>query len=194
MISTQKLNENKLQNKTYRYLPKNINYSTQQDINLVYKTPEEYLMESLHKFYKKQKNINKMNNYLDNYRVSVLDWFLTNYSKKYNIYYNITKCKKKQLIFVHTAYKTYLKPYKKEYFDPFCRGKKDKKFNLTYTDADDNEQQITTTIARLHAFKWCIKNLVLDYVVKYYDKIHEDLCEHNRNKRDIKKEKKEKKK
>ena len=63
----------------------------------------------------------------------LIDWFVTNYCKKFNIMYNLniyrphdteTKILKNafdNFIIVHTNYKGQLKAYSKRNFDPFCR-------------------------------------------------------------------------
>ena len=52
----------------------------------------DILLESLEKYYKDQKNIQKLLEVVEiNNKISlrIIDWFVTNYSKKKNIYYTI---------------------------------------------------------------------------------------------------------
>ncbi|MFM7979984.1 MAG: hypothetical protein ACKPKO_11780, partial [Candidatus Fonsibacter sp.] len=52
----------------------------------------------------------------------VLDWFVTNYSKKNNIIYELSEDSSSERYFnVFLQYKCQLKAYKKKMFDPFCR-------------------------------------------------------------------------
>ena len=63
----------------------------------------------------------------------IIDWFVTNYSKKNNIYYTIFETPTKKKTFVcennrllkqfntYHAYKSQLKSFSKKKFDPFCR-------------------------------------------------------------------------
>ena len=48
------------------------------------------LYESLHKYYSNDKNIDKFNSCINGKNkisLRIIDWFVTNYSKKYNIIY-----------------------------------------------------------------------------------------------------------
>ena len=54
----------------------------------------DILYASLHKYYSNDKNINKFNDCINGpnkISLRVIDWFVTNYSKKFNIYYEIYK-------------------------------------------------------------------------------------------------------
>ena len=51
----------------------------------------DVLLMSLQGYYKDNKNMDKLIEIVDGNRVSlrIIDWFVTNFSKKYNIYYLI---------------------------------------------------------------------------------------------------------
>ena len=52
----------------------------------------DILLESLHKYYENEKNIKKLLEVTENNNkisLRIIDWFVTNYSKKNNIYYTI---------------------------------------------------------------------------------------------------------
>ena len=51
----------------------------------------------------------------------VIDHFITNYSKKNRITYNLIENNQVQIFNVNASYKSQLKAYNKKYFDPFCR-------------------------------------------------------------------------
>ncbi len=51
----------------------------------------------------------------------LIDWFVTNYSKKQNVSF-LTKDNKH--VIVYLVYKAHLKAYNKKMFDPFCRWKR----------------------------------------------------------------------
>ena len=53
----------------------------------------------------------------------VIDWFVTNYSKKNQIIYKITENNEECYINIHNHYRSQLNAYGKKYIDPFCRGK-----------------------------------------------------------------------
>ena len=94
------------------------------------------LYNSLHKYYSDEKNMSKFNNYINGQNkisLRIIDWFVTNYSKKNNIFYEIYKTKNGKLTFnsdgnkfykqmnVYQSYKSKLKSFNKKKFDPFCR-------------------------------------------------------------------------
>jgi len=109
-----------------------------------------------------------------------VDWFITNYSKKHNIYYKIYKDKENNYTFsnddnntliknvnVFQSYKAQLKAYSKKKFDPFCRRDR--------IDFEINNTTINTTIGQLNFFKWAIDNLIIDYIVEHREKIENDM-------------------
>ena len=52
------------------------------------------LLDSLKEYYKNEKNMNKLLNIIHQTNTNIMkiiDWFVTNYSKKNNIYYSIYK-------------------------------------------------------------------------------------------------------
>src|SRR6266480_2224635 len=58
-----------------------------------------------------------------NLPLRLLDWFVTNYSKKNDICYNIKRPNGSVEVFrVQRSYRAQLKGSKKKEFDPFCRG------------------------------------------------------------------------
>ena len=102
----------------------------------------------------------------------IIDWFVTNYSKKFNISYNNTSKKKeekclKQFI-VYLNYKKQLKAYSKKEFDPFCRRER-----ITFYYS--KEKYITTTVGQLNFFRWAIVNNVIKYIEKNLKEIESDM-------------------
>tara|TARA_B110000967_G_C18879807_1_gene560379 strand:- start:298 stop:972 length:675 start_codon:yes stop_codon:yes gene_type:complete len=99
---------------------------------------KELLMDSLQGFFNDDiANIAKIIPILNNNRnisLRIIDWFVTNYSKKHNISYLINTATKeivdkkepydpllcKEFV-VYLNYKLQLKAYSKDQFDPFCR-------------------------------------------------------------------------
>ena len=86
----------------------------------------------------------------------VLDWFATKYSRK-KLYVKEKKLGTDYDIYI--SYKSELKSYKKDYFDPFRRGKK----FYHYFD-DDKKIKLYTTLGQLNFFKWAICNGIISYV------------------------------
>ena len=133
----------------------------------------------------------------------IIDWFITNYTKKFNIIYYIPKKKRSvkrrmspknnyyesshldqassvERFIVYLRYRSQLKSYNKANFDPFCR-------NERITGWGDNGD-IITTIGQLNFFRWAIENRVLEYINDNLEDIEKDM---NTNiKKNLKKKKK----
>ena len=154
----------------------NSNYITQNDLllkNLItfYKTDDE------NGFYNPNNNLDKMLKIItgdSKISLRIVDWFATNYAKKYYTLYviegthdNITRRFK-----VYDDYKLKLKAYSKKRFDPFCRWDR---ISIPYTSG----KFIETTIGQLNFFKWAIENKVVDYIEENYNEIEKDM--NNRN-------------
>jgi hypothetical protein len=128
---------------------------------------EELLMHSLSEFYKNKKNIEKILpiiNQKSNISLRLLDWFVTNYSKKNKTIYKV----KKDTFNVHLNYKDQLKSYSKKQFDPFCRRDR-----IIYRY--DINDEITTTVGQLCFFRWAIQNKIIDFVDEHYKIIEIDM-------------------
>ena len=101
-----------------------------------------------------------------------IDWFVTNYSKKYNIIYNIEEIldseiiKKQFIVFIN--YKSQLKAFGKSFFDPFCRNKRIQ-FNF------EQGKSLVTTVGQLNFFKWAISNKVIEYINNNLSDIKKDM-------------------
>jgi hypothetical protein len=138
------------------------------------KSRQDVLMVSLTTFFNNVENIDKFNKVLyGNSKISlrVLDWFVTNYSKKNNIVYNINNnFEKDQLkkFIVYLDYKSQLKAYSKKQFDPFCRRER-----IIFKDI--NNQSINTTVGQLNFFRWAIQNKILNYVEENLSEIENDM-------------------
>ena len=143
---------------------------------------DNLLYTSLIKFYNKDKNIEKLNEILNSSKISlrIIDWFVTNYSKKYNIHYSLYETKGKKItmnnnpnnilfkqISVYQSYKSQLKSFSKHNFDPFCRR--------TRILFQCKNFEMSTTIGQLNFFEWTIDNLLIDYIKLHYDQIEEDM-------------------
>lgn len=130
---------------------------------------KDLLMESLTKFFNNVENLNYIVNIINGkskISLRILDWFVTNYSKKNNIRYVIDKTKKNFIVYLD--YKAQLKAYSKKQFDPFCRRER-----ISLLDHTDNE--IITTVGQLNFFRWAIENKILDYIERNYDYIEKDM-------------------
>ena len=125
---------------------------------------ETLLKKSLHNYFdKKEEEIKLIRNILnsvDRISLRILDWFVTNYSKKNNTTIGS--------IYVYNSYKSQLKAYSKKFFDPFCRREK---INFHYNDTD----YIYTTIGQMCFFRWIFNNNILNYIYQNIEKIEEDM-------------------
>jgi hypothetical protein len=132
---------------------------------------EELLMGGLIQFFSQPYNLNQLLPILDGtspLSLRVLDWFVTNYSKQYDIIYSIKKGDSVRQFVVHNHYKAQLKGYSKRQFDPFCRRKR------VFLEFGAN-QEVETTVGQLNFFKWAIENKVLDYVQNNLQTIVDDM-------------------
>jgi len=122
------------------------------------------LMGSLTEFYQNEEYINKIKSIVDQNSVislRILDWFITNYSKKNQIIINNN-------FNVYQNYKLMLKSFSKRQFDPFCRKNK---IIFYYTEND----YIETSCGQLCFFRWCFENKILEYVNNNLGTIEQDM-------------------
>ena len=127
----------------------------------------ELLMDKINEFFQNDTHKNILINILNNkFNISlrVIDWFVTNYCKKYNIFW----IENNQRFVVYLNYKLQLKAYSKKHFDPFCR--RDRIF-FHYK----NEEYLETTVGQLNFFKWIIEHNIINYIKSNYDDIEFDM-------------------
>lgn len=141
---------------------------------------QDLLMSSLKEFFLNNDNINVVMPILKGesaISLRVIDWFVTNYSKKNNISYllngnnkiitNISNQNFREFV-VYIDYKLQLKGYQKKQFDPFCRRSR---INFFY----DTDKSFVTTVGQLNFFRWAIVNGIIDYIQKNIKAIEEDM-------------------
>lgn len=125
------------------------------------------LMKSLTDFYTNSVYIDQIKSIIDQNSVislRILDWFITNYSKKHRTIINGAVGS----IDVYQNYKLQLKSFSKKQFDPFCRKNK----ILFYYNDDD---YIETSCGQLCFFRWCFENNILNYVKTNLSTIEQDM-------------------
>jgi hypothetical protein len=125
------------------------------------------LMKSLTDFYTNSVYIDQIKSIIDQNSVislRILDWFITNYSKKHRTIINGAIGS----IDVYQNYKLQLKSFSKKQFDPFCRKNK----ILFYYNDDD---YIETSCGQLCFFRWCFENNILNYVKTNLSTIEQDM-------------------
>jgi hypothetical protein len=143
---------------------------------------KDLLMISLSKFYSVKSNINKVIPLVEqksDISLRLIDWFVTNYSKKNNTV--ITKERNGNIIHfnVYLSYRNQLKAYSKEKFDPFRRNE----HIMFYYDVD---KSIETTHGQLNFFRWVLQNDILDYIQDNITEIESDMLttqKQNQNKK-----------
>lgn len=140
--------------------------------NTKLETKNDILLKKLTDFFWNNRNIHIMISIINgnsNISLRILDWFTTNYSKNYNVKYNIVnKNNEIELFKVYLQYKLQLKSFNKKLFDPFCRRSRIKfRYN--------NDSMLITTLGQLNFFKWSIENNVIDYVKNNLEKIENDM-------------------
>jgi hypothetical protein len=146
-----------------------------------YTTQDDLLIQSLMNFYKmedngrKNENLDKMLNIItgeSKISLRIVDWFATNYAKKFYTCYTIQKGSNCRRFKVYNEYKNELRSYSKKKFDPFCRWDR---ISIPYKDG----KFIETTIGQLNFFKWAIENKVIDYIDANYETIEKDMNTRN---------------
>jgi hypothetical protein len=138
-----------------------------------YTTQNDLLLNNLLKFYDENNNMDYMLRIINGEsRISlrIIDWFATNYAKKYFTVYQIPNSERRFKVYVD--YKLKLKAYSKKRFDPFCRWDR---ITVPYKDG----KYIQTTIGQLNFFKWALENNVINYIEENYANIEKDM--NNRN-------------
>jgi len=138
---------------------------------------QDLLMVSLTKFFSNHKNLDTLLSIVkgtSKISLRIIDWFVTNYSKKMNTSYPIFEKNNiniSQQFIVYLNYKLQLKAYSKKQFDPFCRRKR---ISFYYTKNSMNEC-IYTTVGQLNFFRWAIKYKILDYIMNNLKNIEKDM-------------------
>lgn len=123
---------------------------------------DQWVLYRLEKFYSKSENIERVSKILQGestLSLRLIDWFVTNYAKKYNTSYMHGS----RHIIVYLSYKSHLKAYSKKMFDPFCRSKR-----IKFSGFD-------TTVGQLNFFEWAITDGILDFIENNYEAVHNDM-------------------
>ena len=124
-----------------------------------------------------------------------LDWFVTNYCKKYNINYPLQKSEHETIsYFPFKSYKSQLKAYSKKFCDPFCRRTRvffdyrnkeiiEFKSNIKF----DHKDYILTTIGQLNFFRFAIQDSIIKYAIEHIEDIENDMNNTLKNRENEKK-------
>lgn len=135
---------------------------------------KELLLLSLAKFYKNNDFSSVVTPIIDGkseVSLRLIDWFVTNYSKKHGTILKWDdECGTPLYFNVYLNYRLQLKAYSKQQFDPFRRRDR----ILFYFNKDVS---IETTIGQLNFFKWILQNRILDYISDHKEKVEEDMVQ-----------------
>ena len=142
-------------------------------------TQNALLLSNLMEFYNKHGNLEKMMKIINGeseISLRIVDWFVTNYAKKYYTVYELSQSMGENhsntRFKVYNDYKLKLKAYSKKRFDPFCRWDR---ISIPYNE----NQLMETTIGQLNFFKWAIENKIVDYIKNNYETIETDMNKRN---------------
>ena len=144
---------------------------------------ESLLKVKLLDFYKEQSNLKiLLPIILQQTRLSLrsLDWFVTNYSKKYNTNYKLNE--DNLSYFPFKSYKSQLKAYSKKFCDPFCRRER-VIFDYQQMEIIDfkpdikmaHKSYIITTIGQLNFFRFAIQDNIINYAISFIEAIENDM-------------------
>jgi hypothetical protein len=145
---------------------------------------DQLLREKLLDFYKDPENLNiLLPIILQQTRLSLrsLDWFVTNYCKKYNISY-LKGTSDPINYFPFKNYKLQLKAYSKKFCDPFCRRERvifdyhsHQILDFKPTIKLGHKKYIITTIGQLNFFKFAIQDSIIKYAIEHITEIENDM-------------------
>jgi len=148
---------------------------------------EAWVFRRLQVFYRDKCNRDKFLDIINNtskkkLSLRLIDWFVTNYSKKYSVSYPIVRPDGSTELFApYQRYRDQLSAYPKKLFDPFCRGNG---VIINYdnmeivTEEETKEGQLNvfeSGICQLHFFKWAIENLITEYISQNLETIYNDM-------------------
>lgn len=132
----------------------------------------DLLMMSLSSFYAQKGMMLKIMpiiNGTSKYSLRLIDWFVTNFAKKYNTIITYKSSDNNVVhLNVYLSYRSQLKAYSKQQFDPFRRRER----ILFYYERD---KSVETTIGQLNFFRWVIQNHLLDYIIEHAKDIEKDM-------------------
>ena len=131
---------------------------------------ETLLLKSLEEFYLNEESFNLLANIIEGTSTisrRTFEYFVTNYSMKHNISYDIIEKGVKSKFIIHSSYKDQLKAHRKKYFDPFGRGDRIPFFS--------QNNCIITTIGQLNFYRWFFSKNIYNYCYENYKEIQNEL-------------------
>jgi hypothetical protein len=126
----------------------------------------ELVIASLQKFYATRTDLDSVIPYLrgeGELSLRLIDWFVTNYCRKNFVGYLLNGHE----FLVYVSYKSQLKAYSKQFFDPNCRRERIQ-FQLP------GSEPFLTTVGKLNFFRWAIETRLLEYIHANLDSIQRE--------------------
>jgi len=135
----------------------------------------DILLVKLQSFYSNFEKKEKMFKLITNecgISLRIIDWLVTNYSKKNHTTYVIPTENGNKRIVIYDEYKNKLKSYSKQLFDPFCR-------HLRIKFHYNENTYFETTLGQLNFFKWILEDQIDKYLEENYKEIEKDMNTRN---------------
>lgn len=133
------------------------------------------LMLALTRFYSTRAHIDAVLPYINGtsaISLRTIDWFVTNYARRHEVLLRPPGAAVGVAAAnVYLNYRTQLKAYSKQQFDPFRRRDR-----ISFYYAPD--RMVETTIGQLNFFRWMVEHGVLSYVVQSAEAIERDMAQH----------------
>jgi hypothetical protein len=123
----------------------------------------ELLIMSLQRFYGARSDLDTIIPILKgegDCSLRLIDWFVTNYAKKYHVSYLLHG----QEFSVYVNYKSQLKAFSKKLFDPFCRRER-----ILFQCG--SHEPFETTVGQLNFFRWAFEKQILEYIREHATEI-----------------------
>lgn len=153
------------------------------------------LLNQLKFFYENTKNLEtlfKILNHNNLYKKSketkislrLIDWFVTNYCKKNKVIIQKKIKNKIEYINIYNNYKSNLRAFSKQLFDPFRRKNiiylnytiRNNKTYISFSYENNTKKNfIKTTIGQINFFKWIIDNNIYEYITNNKKIIENDM-------------------
>jgi hypothetical protein len=134
---------------------------------------DNLLMISLSRFYRQPEHMDAILpivNGESGISLRLIDYFITNYSKRYNVLIPHTTSSGHVVHFnVFVSYRAQLRAYSKQAFDCFRRR------DRVLFCYDRGGKSIETTIGQLNVFRWLITNGILRYIEDHLEDINKDM-------------------
>ena len=111
----------------------------------------------------------------------LLDWYVTNYTKKHQICWYMEDGKRRSIFQAHVAYKTYLNVYKRKLFDVFQRRTR------VFFQHPDTKEWTSTTIAQMNFMRWAHEHRVLEHLERDQARVEQHMNETLQKNRERKK-------